>query len=238
MPKRSAKSVASTTGGVRGSRSDEVVYFTDGYESSTNITSLEYKIDIPYSIPSDGKDYNVKIKEVKIPVNYIFKSVPKLDKDVFLIAEISDWTKLNLLSGKSSIYYNGIFTGQSEIDVKNLKDTLTISLNRDKNIIVERTLSKEKVEKQFIGNNIKETLNWNITVKNNKNVKANIYIEDQFPISENKSIVIEQLENSNGKVNDQTGKVIWNLELEPNEKKELNLKYSVKYPNTMHLNVE
>jgi uncharacterized protein (TIGR02231 family) len=238
MPNRSANSRASSTGGIRGARSDEVVYFIDGYEPKTNITSLEYKIDIPYSIPSDGKDYSVKIKEVKIPVNFIFKCVPKLDKDVFLIAEISDWTKLNLLSGSSSIYYNGIFTGQSEIDANNSDDTLSISLNRDRNIIVERTLLKEKNEKQIIGNNTKETINWNITLKNNKSVKTNIFIEDQFPISENKSIVIERLEDSNGKVDDKTGKVIWEFELEPNEKKELTLKYSVKYPNYMNLYIE
>ena len=261
MPGRSANSIASTVGGVysmdgntgsiRGSRSEESIYYVDGikvrndedftidgYETNTNITSLEYRIDIPYSIPSDGKDYIVKIKEAKIPVNFIFKSVPKLDKDVFLIAEISNWSKLNLLSGKSSIYYNGVFTGQSEIDVKNLKDTLAISLNRDKNILVERTLLKEKDEKQFIGNNIRETINWSITVKNNRTVKTKIFVEDQFPISENKSIVIEKLENSNGKVNEKTGKVIWELELEPSEKKELILKYSVKYPNYMKLNIE
>lgn len=44
------------------SRNDEVVMI-DGYESSTNITSIEYKIDIPYSIPSDGKDYMSKSKK-------------------------------------------------------------------------------------------------------------------------------------------------------------------------------
>ena len=37
-------------------------FVVDGYKASTNITSIEYKIDIPYSIPSDGKDYSVKIK--------------------------------------------------------------------------------------------------------------------------------------------------------------------------------
>jgi hypothetical protein len=237
LPERKANSRASTVAGIRGSRADEIV-FVDGYEPNSTITGLEYKIDVPYTIPSDGKDYNVKIKEAKIPVNFVFRSVPKLDNDVFLIAEISDWSKLNLLSGKSSIYYNGVFTGQSEIDVKNIKDTLAISLNREKNILVERTLLKEKNEKQFIGNNIRETINWSITVKNNKTVRAKVFIEDQFPVSENKSIEIERLEDSNGRVNEKTGKIIWELNLEPNEKKELTLKYSVKYPNHMRLYVD
>lgn len=238
MQARSSNTKASTKGGVGGLMAKDEVSFIGGYESNTNITSMEYKIDIPYSIPSDGKDYNVKIKELNVPVNYRYSCVPKLDKDVFLIAEISNWAKLNLLSGKSSIYYNGIFTGQSEIDARNTEDTLAISLNRDKNIIVERTLLKEKNEKQFIGNNIRETINWNTTVKNNKTVKTKIFIEDQFPISENKSIVIEKLEHLNGKVDEKTGKVIWEIELEPNEKKELILKYSVKYPNSMNLHIE
>lgn len=238
MQARSSNTKASTKGGVGGLMAKDEVSFIGGYESNTNITSMEYKIDIPYSIPSDGKDYNVKIKELNVAVNYRYSCVPKLDKDVFLIAEISNWAKLNLLSGKSSIYYNGIFTGQSEIDARNTEDTLAISLNRDKNIIVERTLLKEKNEKQFIGNNIRETINWNTTVKNNKTVKTKIFIEDQFPISENKSIVIEKLEHLNGKVDEKTGKVIWEIELEPNEKKELILKYSVKYPNSMNLHIE
>ncbi|MBU1368295.1 MAG: DUF4139 domain-containing protein, partial [Bacteroidetes bacterium] len=131
-----------------------------------------------------------------------------------------------------------VFTGQSEIDVKNIKDTLAISLNREKNILVERTLLKKKNEKQFIGNNIRETINWSITVKNNKTVRTKVFIEDQFPVSENKSIEIERLEDSNGRVNEKTGKRIWELNLEPNEKKELTLKYSVKYPSHMRLDVD
>lgn len=240
LPVRSSKIIASTVGGVntRGSRSDQEAYFVDGYEAKANITSLEYKIDIPYSVPSDGKDYTVKIKEANLPVEYKYYSTPKLDKDVFLVTDINNWTKLDLLSGRTSVYYQGTFTGQSEIDANSTKDTLTVSLNRDKNIIVERTLLKEKNEKQFIGKNVKEVINWSIAIKNNKAVTANITLEDQFPISEIKSIEVERLESSNGKVNDKTGQVVWEFELEPGEKKELILKYSVKYPNHLNINAE
>ncbi len=37
---------------------------------------------------------------------------------------------------------------------------------------------------------------------------------------------------------DKTGKVTWELDLAPNEKKELILKYSVKYPKYMGLIIE
>ncbi|NLF43581.1 MAG: mucoidy inhibitor MuiA family protein, partial [Bacteroidales bacterium] len=237
MSGRSAESIAIVVGGVNNQKTGEVI-FIGGYESNTNITSLEYKIDVPYSIPSDGNEYGVKIQEVKVPVNYVYSCVPKLDNDIFLIAEMTNWAKLNLLSGQSSIYYNGIFTGQSEIDAQSMKDTLSISLNRDKNIIVERTLLKEKNQKQFIGKNTVETFSWSITVRNNKREKVKIFVEDQFPKSENSSVSIEKLDYSNGKLDKKSDKVTWEIELEPDEKKELILKYSVKYPSSMKVYLE
>lgn len=240
LPNRSLSPLASTVGGVsvRGARDDQEAYFIEGYEATENITSLEYEIDIPYTIPSDGKDYTVKIKEVRLPVEYRYFAAPKLDKDVFLVTDIVNWTELNLLSGPTSVYYRGIFTGQSAIDAASLKDTLTVSLNRDKNIIVERTLLKEKNEKHLIGKNIRETINWSITVKNNKEVKAHVTVEDQFPISEVKSIEVDRIEYSGGKVNNKTGQVVWEFDLAPGEKKDLILTYSVKYPNHLNINAE
>ena len=144
---------------------------TANYISNTlksNVSNLEYVIEIPYTIPSDGEDYSIKIKEVSLTVDYIYHAVPKLDNDVFLTAEIVGWTELNLLSGKSSIYYQGTFTGESYIDANQAGDTLNVSLGRDRNIIVKREGSKEMNDKQILGKNIKETLGWNITVKNNK----------------------------------------------------------------------
>lgn len=243
MPSRNASSIATNVGGVfsqdgevssiRGQRS----YGESNYEinniiantTRNNVTNLEYSIEIPYSIPSDGADYTLKIKEVKSPVNYIYYSVPKLDNEVFLTAELKDWTQLNLLSGKSSIYFQGTFTGESYIDASQTSDTLHISLGRDNNILVKRE-GKKNSEKKFIGNNIKEIVGWDYTVKNNRNVPVKVFVEDQYPITERKSIEIELLESSGAKVDTKTGKLIWELLLSPDEKKTFTLSYSVKYP--------
>lgn len=232
MPSRSKAQAKN----VRGTESQD--FESVGYRSERNITSLEYEIETPYSIHSDGKDNLVKIKEVKMPVNYIYKTVPKLDTDVFLTAEIADWWKLNLISGQSNLYYNGVFTGKSEIDVNELKDTLSVSLHRDQNIVVDRTSQREKNEKQFLGNNVRETVHWTIALRNNNDFPVTVWVEDQFPVSENNAITIERLESSGGKVDDKTGKILWEVELEPNQKRELKLSYSVRYPANMHLPVE
>lgn len=245
MPARSVQKVASSVSGVRGSRNNSEDYYIDGvkvqgdpveatnYISNslkTSVTNLEYTIDIPYTIPSDGEDYSIKMKDVNIPVKYIYHAVPKLDEDAFLTAELTNWTALNLLPGKSNIYYQGTYVGESSIDTEKASDTLSISLGRDRNIVVKREGNKELFDKRVVGNYIKETVGWNIMVRNNKDAKINIVIEDQFPISERKSIEVNRIDYSGAKLNDKTGKLLWNIELNADEKKELKFNYLVKYP--------
>ena len=262
MPGRDASSVATNVAGVysedgsigsiRSARAGAKVDYVDetkptskitttnnvSYSLKTNMSNLEYAIEIPYTIPSDGKDYFVKIKEVSLPVTYIYNTVPKLDNGVFLTALITDWTELNLLSGKSNIYYQGTYTGESFINAESTEDTLNVSLGRDRSIIVQREYNKKVVDKKIIGNSIKETIAWDITVRNNKNSKIKIIVEDQFPLSEVKTIEIERLGYSNAILNEKTGKLTWEFELAPTEKTVLNYKYSVKYPNNVNLSLD
>lgn len=242
LPTRNLNTIAARSYGVI--QYDQQVKYktqtTDYISNSlkTSVANLEYTIDIPYSIPSDGKDHNIKIKEVSTPVNYVYYAVPKLEDDAFINAEILDWTQLNLLSGNTSIYYQGTFTGESFIDVDNVSDTLTVSLGRDKNIIIKREGNKNVNDKRIIGSTIKQTIGWDITVKNNKTTGIKIIVEDQFPVSELKSIEVERLESSNAKLEDKTGKLTWEIELEPNGKKTLSYQYSVKYPKLVTISIQ
>ncbi len=224
------------------SRSGDVtVVETIDYISNTlknNVVNLEYIIDIPYTIPSDGADYSIRIKEAAVPVNYVYDAVPKLDPDVFLTAEIPGWTELNLSSGNAGIYYQGTFTGESFIDTDQPSDTLRVSLGRDRNIIIKREGNKEVNDRRVIGSNVKKTVGWDITVKNNKDCPVRINVADQFPVSEKKSIEVERIESSGGRVDDKSGKITWEILLEPRAKKILNFRYSVKYPRETNIMTE
>ena len=248
LPARGAANIAST---VRGSRSENTFSYIDGikvkndnfkktdYISNslkTTVANLEYEIDIPYTIPSDGQDYSIKMKELSVPVKYIYHAVPKLDEDAFLTAELTDWTKLNILPGKSNIYYEGTFVGSSNIDTENATDTLSISLGRDKNIAIKREGNKELFDKRVVGSLIKETIGWKISVRNNKDAKINIVIEDQFPLSYRKSIDVDRIDYVGAKLDDKTGMLLWDLELNANESKDVQFNYQVRYPKYLNMN--
>lgn len=254
-PNRNASSVVTTVGGlnrtdgergsVRGSRSNETVTYIDGMKGAApslvtenyltenvkqKLSNLEYEVKPPFTVLSDGKDYNLKIKEVKVPVNYVYFAIPKLDTDVFLTAQIPNWTDLDLLSGKSNIYYSGTYVGESYISDSYTGDTLDVSLGRDRDIMVTRKGNKERLERKVLGKSILETLSWDIEVKNNKSTAVSVILEDQFPLAINQNIEIELIEVSGAKSDPKTGKLTWDLELEPKASVKLQVTYSVRYP--------
>jgi uncharacterized protein (TIGR02231 family) len=195
-----------------------------------NQTSVEFKIDDPYSIPADGKQCMVEIQSYDINAAYQYVTVPKLSTDVFLTAKLTDWNKYNFLPGQTNLYFEGTFLGKSYINTNSAADTLNLSLGVDKGIVVTRKSAKELTGKQGIGANKKETRDWLIEVKNHKNQPVNLLVEDQVPVSQNSSIEVETENLSGGELDKDSGEVKWNMNLKPMNGKKIELKYIVKYP--------
>lgn len=199
-------------------------------EMVTNVVNIEFYIEQTYSIPSDGQENMLLLKETKVPASYVHRAIPKLESDVYLNAHIINWDQLQLLNGQAQVYYQGSFVGNAFINTKNTGDTLTISLGRDKSVYVDRIAKRNLNEKKIFSNSIKDFVSWEITVRNSKNAPIKVVLEDQFPISENSLIEVERLEYKDAKVDDLSGKLTWEFDLLPSEKKVASFKYSVRYP--------
>jgi len=195
-----------------------------------NTTSFSYDIETPYTILNDGKITTVEMKQMEVPALYEYYCAPKLEQDVFLTAKITDWSDLNLLEGESNLFFEGTFIGKALINPKTAGDTLSISLGRDKNIIVKRTRVKEFSKKQFFGNNKIDYRTFEISIRNNKKQSINLVMEDQYPVSTMKEVEVDRIENKEADLENETGKLKWTIQLEAAKEKKLSFKYSVKYP--------
>jgi uncharacterized protein (TIGR02231 family) len=192
--------------------------------------SAEFDIPEPYTISADNKPYLVDVTDFKLPAKFEHYAAPKIDADAFLVAKITGWNELNLITGKASVYYNGNYLGQSTINTSSIEDTLILSLGRDKKIAVTRKKESELSKHQFIGNNEKETFYFKTNLRNNRDSEVTITLEDQLPISSKGEIVVDALDLSGGEVDKSTGKVTWTIVLKPGESKEIQLGYSIKSP--------
>ncbi len=195
-----------------------------------NQTTVEFEVEKPYSIPSTGEKLAVDLKEYQIPADYEYYAVPKLDKDAFLIARIHNWDQYNLLEGETNLFFEDAYVGRTVLDAKSLSDTLSISLGRDRNIVIGREKIDEFSKRRTIGSNKIETREFKIIARNKKSQPIQLRLYDQIPVAAINDIDVEEEELSGGKLDEKTGEIIWNLNLGSEQQKELILKYEVKYP--------
>jgi uncharacterized protein (TIGR02231 family) len=189
-----------------------------------------FDISLNYTIPSDGQAHLVAVKDYELPATYRYYVAPKIDRDAFLQARVTNWEDLNLMPAATNIFYEGAYVGQGFIDMRNVKDTLNLSLGRDKKIIVRRENDKNYRSVKTIGTNIRRSYGYTIEVRNTKKENVDLVLLEQFPISSDKDIVIEDKEAKDAQVNEENGAVQWDLSLKANELKMLKLNYTVKYP--------
>lgn len=201
-------------------------------------TSVEFEIKTPYTITSDNRSIAVDIDKLSYKADYEYLSVPKLDKDVFLLAKISDFDKSGLLAGEANVFFENTYVGKTILDLANSSDTLQLSLGRDNNISVKRESISNKRSSQFFGSKKEDARNWMIKVQNNRSNLVNLKIIDQIPVSQNSEIDVAIENISEGILNKNSGEISWNLKLSPNDKKEIEIKYKVRYPKDKSLIIE
>jgi hypothetical protein len=231
--KAANRTAAATTLNIRGVESRPVPAV-----QVENQTTVDFEINTPYTVLSDNKNYSVDMTYYELPAFYQYFSVPKIDKAAFLMANVVDWEKYNLLEGEANVFFEDTYLGKTLMDVRYASDTLEISLGRDRSISVNREKILDFTNRKFIGNRKEETRAWRITVKNNKNQEVNMIVLDQVPVSTNQEIEVDVQNISGAKHDPQTGEVMWELKLMPSETRELELKYSVKYPRNRNLIIE
>jgi uncharacterized protein (TIGR02231 family) len=192
--------------------------------------NTEFEISLPYTVNSTNQPTVVDIQKHELKAEYTYAVAPKLDKDAFLMAKATGWEDLNLLPGAANIFFEGTFVAKSYIDPNNIKDTLAISLGRDKRIVVKREKMKDFTSRKFIGSNQRESYAYEISIRNTKTEPIKILVEDQMPVSQNSQIEVTQTDPGGAKIDNNTGKMTWELSLQPNETKKLTFKFDVKYP--------
>lgn len=199
--------------------------------------NISFDIDLSYTIPTDGQTHLVAINDYELPASYRYFAVPKIDRDAFLQAQITNWEDLNLIPATTNIFYEGSYVGQGYIDMRNVKDTMNISLGRDKKIIIRRERDKELRSVKTIGTNVKETFVYCVSVRNTRKEPISITIMEQLPISNDKDITIEDTEIDGGSYDETTGAVKWVIQLKSNETLKKKIGFTVKYPKGKNINL-
>ena len=193
-------------------------------------TNIEYTIDEPFSIKSDGEKRTTDMVEYELDALYEYYCAPKLDADAFLTAKILNWDEYNFLEGEASLFFEGKYIGKSILDTRNTSDTLTLSLGRDGNVVVNREKKKDYSSRQFVGSNQKIMFTYEISIRNKKDQPVTIVVADQVPLSNDKEIVIDKIEDSKATHQEESGLLTWKKQISAGKTETIRLSYAIKYP--------
>jgi len=221
------KKSKSITGSYQTINPSNLSSYTTLNESQLN---TNFEIDLPYDINSDGELQSVVIKEEKLTAILKNYAVPKLDKDPYLLAELTNWQNLNLLPGTANIIMDDTYLGKTMIDPNITSDTLNLSLGKDKRIAVKRTLVKELTTTKTSGSTTKQIFTYEIVLKNNKTTDVQLLLKDQYPLSQVKEIETILGNNDDATINEELGVLNWQINLKPGESRKVRFSYTVKYP--------
>jgi uncharacterized protein (TIGR02231 family) len=194
-----------------------------------HLIAAEFKIDLPYTIKSNNDQHMVLIKQTELNTSFKYFAVPKLDAGVYLVAQMTKLDELQLVPAKANIFFDGTYIGETFIDPTQMDDTLNLSLGKDPNIVVKRTLVKKECKDKIISDRIERIFAYSIEAKNNKSSNIELIIQDQLPLTTNADITIEAMEISKGELEKRTGLIQWKMRLKPKESKLFDYKFKVKH---------
>jgi len=194
-----------------------------------SVTSVEYSVAAPYTIASGDGGQDVEITVHSLPAEYRYYSARKLEREVFLLAAVTDWEHLNLIAGEASVFFENRYVGKTFIDPRRAGDKLDLSLGADQSVTVTRVRGKDFTAKTLTGD-IRQTRQWELTARNLKTAPIEIELVDQVPVSVSKQVTVDASEISGAAMDKETGVLTWKFTLQPAESKSVTVKYTVTNP--------
>jgi uncharacterized protein (TIGR02231 family) len=192
---------------------EPVNYIANGNFIEEGLTSTRFEIEKKYTIPSDGDVTVIEVDQFSVPASYNYFAAPVLNENVFLTAKIGNWEKYNLLPAEANVYFEGSYSGKTNINPSATTDSLTISLGVDPNIVVKRKQLNDFKKTTFIGNNKVVYKGFEIEIKNNKQSNIQLSLYDRIPKSQNRDIKLDDIETGTSIYNEENGILKWNINL-------------------------
>lgn len=146
---RETYSYSSKKDTMRSQNIEEVVMVGYGVKINENQLNVSFDPDIPYDILSNNEDHFINLKQIKLPAEYKYYTVPKYNTTAYLVADIKDFNKYNLISGGASVIFENMYVGETRINPNQTNDKMSITLGDDKKISIRKEMVNDKASEKL-----------------------------------------------------------------------------------------
>lgn len=197
------------------------------------ITSATFHTSEKANIPSDNAPHQVPIATISLQAEPRYQATPKLVPAAFLTADVTNNSDYPLLAGAMNVFLDETFVAASRLRTVMPGEKFELALGADEGIAVARKLNNRLVENTGLVNRGQRiTYDYTLSAQNNRKIPVSLVLLDQIPVSRHEKIVVKLLAPENVKPA-ADGTIKWTLTLQPGEKRELPLKFSVEHPDDL-----
>jgi len=195
--------------------------------------SVSYQVGMPVTIPADGQAHRANVTVLNLAGSPEYVTTPKLDSAVFLKVHLVNTSDAQLLPGRVSVFRDGEFTGMLTMNLAPSGSDFDLYAGKDDSIKVERKeLVSKRSETGLLNRREVEDRRYQISLQNFRSGPIKLAVNDQLPVSKNADIAVNQgaFSDKPTAVDKDTGKLSWDIELQPKVKKVIEFNYSIEWP--------
>ena len=198
--------------------------------------SFEYNMPQPLDIESRDKETMLPLFFKKLQGDFYYYAIPQNSPLTFLVCKAK--ADKELLSGPLNLYFSGRYVGKTFLDEKKAGEAFYLNLGADRGVKVKKEKIKDSVKETFFKTIERGTVvrdfAYKITVENFKNRAVLLKVLDHVPVSRTDRIVVKDIhvtpEPAQKNYLDREGVMLWEYQLDPEEKQEINVTFVVTYP--------
>lgn len=198
-------------------------------EMMETVLAMDFEVDLAYNIPSDGKERVINLRKMTLPADYTYFAAPKVEKEAFLVANLTGWANKQLLPGDANIFMGNTYMGSSYLNPGLSSDTLQVAFGRDKMVQIDRQLINRECDRGWIGGKQKHNYTYEISIRNLHKSSINLTLQDQVPFSAIEDIEIETTERSGARQKD-NGILTWTMEIGAGATEKKKFGFELKHP--------
>ena len=206
-------------------------------EVSGATTSASFHIPSRATLNSDGSSQKVAIAQFKLPATFRYLATPSLREAAYLQADTRNASDYPLLPGTLNTYLGNTFVASGQLRAVMPGETFELALGGDEAMSIKRKLVNRYTDYTGLtGGRKRVTYEFRIDAQNNHQTEQRLQFKDQLPVSRNEQIKVALLEpEGSAAAREDDGKLLWDWQLKPGEKRSTTLKFSVEYPKELEV---
>lgn len=195
----------------------------------------EYVIPGTADILADGTGKKVMIGNLEVSSKLVAKIKPLVDQQAYLVALTKLGGETPLLPGRANLFRDGAFIGTSDLAMLRPGEETDIGFGIDDQMVVKYNVIKDEAgEDGVISRDSTRTRITVTEVQNLHKTPVAVAVLQTIPSSQNENIKVQVLpETRTGydrDVDHITGQLRWNFTLQPQQKDEVRLGWSLSWP--------